>query len=113
MIGATDQLLLTTRQILECGGNLFDAVSLAVKAALFTAVIPNVSVTNVDGGEPELEVRFLGPDIVLFCRERLFARGGAEAKSFEPLRHGEKNKPRSKDPLGRLGNLLKTYSIDR
>ena len=38
MIGATDQLLLTTRQILECGGNLFDAVSLAVKAALFTAV---------------------------------------------------------------------------
>jgi hypothetical protein len=29
---------------------------MAVKAALFTAVIPKVSVTNVDGGEPELEV---------------------------------------------------------
>jgi hypothetical protein len=31
---------------------------MAVKAALFTAVIPKVSVTNVDGGEPELEVPF-------------------------------------------------------
>jgi exosome complex component RRP42 len=44
---------------LECGGNLFDAVSMAVKAALFSTVIPRVSVTNVDGGEPELEVRKL------------------------------------------------------
>ena len=43
-------------QILECGGNLFDAVSMAVKAALFATIIPRVSVTNVDGGEPELEV---------------------------------------------------------
>jgi exosome complex component RRP42 len=44
---------------LECGGNLFDAVSMAVKAALFSTVIPRVSVTNVDGGEPELEVKLI------------------------------------------------------
>ena len=42
--------------ILECGGNLFDAVSMAVKAALYTTLIPKVSVTAVDGGEPELEL---------------------------------------------------------
>ena len=41
---------------MECGGNLFDAVSMAVKAALFATVIPRVTVTAVDGGEPELEV---------------------------------------------------------
>ncbi len=45
-------------QILECGGNLFDAVSMAVKAALFATVIPRVTVTAVDGGEPELEVNY-------------------------------------------------------
>lgn len=43
----------------ECGGNLFDAVSLAVKAALYSTVIPKVSVTLVDGGEPELSVSIL------------------------------------------------------
>ena len=42
--------------ILECGGNLFDAVSMAVKAALFSTLIPRISVTAVDGGEPELEL---------------------------------------------------------
>ncbi|KAK2723255.1 exosome complex exonuclease RRP42-like [Artemia franciscana] len=42
--------------ILQCGGNLFDAVSLAVKGALFNTEIPKISVTSVDGGEPELEV---------------------------------------------------------
>ena len=42
--------------ILECGGNLFDAVSMAVKAALFATLIPRISVTAVDGGEPELEL---------------------------------------------------------
>jgi exosome complex component RRP42 len=31
--------------ILECGGNLFDAVSMAVKAALHSTRIPNVTVT--------------------------------------------------------------------
>jgi exosome complex RNA-binding protein Rrp42 (RNase PH superfamily) len=45
-------------QILECSGNLFDAVSMAVKAALFATVIPRVTVTAVDGGEPELEVNY-------------------------------------------------------
>lgn len=43
-------------QILECGGNLYDAVSLAVKSALFSTRIPKVSVTAVDGGEPEMEL---------------------------------------------------------
>lgn len=42
--------------ILECGGNLFDAISMAIKAALFNTRIPNVRVTAVDGGEPELEL---------------------------------------------------------
>ena len=42
--------------LLEVGGNLHDAVFLAVKAALHSARIPLVSVTSVDGGEPELEL---------------------------------------------------------
>lgn len=42
--------------ILECGGNLSDAVSMAVKAALYTTVVPKVTVTAVDGGDPELEL---------------------------------------------------------
>lgn len=42
--------------ILEVGGNLFDAVSMAAKAALFTTRIPKVTVTAVDGGQPEMEL---------------------------------------------------------
>lgn len=42
--------------ILECGGNLFDAVSMGVKAAMYSTRIPNVKVTAVDGGEPEMEL---------------------------------------------------------
>ncbi|XP_055686602.1 exosome complex component RRP42 [Lutzomyia longipalpis] len=42
--------------ILECGGNLFDAVSLAVKAALFNTKIPKVSAVQEDGGNVELEL---------------------------------------------------------
>lgn len=41
--------------LLECGGNLFDAVSLAVKAALFNTKIPNVTMTKDEGGV-ELDV---------------------------------------------------------
>ncbi|KAK3737287.1 hypothetical protein QZH41_008207, partial [Actinostola sp. cb2023] len=42
--------------VLECGsGNLHDALSLAVKAALHNTSIPNVSVTT-DGGDVELEI---------------------------------------------------------
>ncbi|XP_035903125.1 exosome complex exonuclease RRP42 [Anopheles stephensi] len=40
--------------ILECGGNLFDAVSLAVKAALFNTRIPRVSTAMHDGGSMDL-----------------------------------------------------------
>ena len=63
-------------QILECGGNLFDAVSMAVKAALFCTLIPKVSVTSVDGGEPELEV------MSLFCF-KLVIPGNVWLQSFE------------------------------
>jgi len=41
---------------LECGGNLFDAVSLAVKSALFATEIPSVKVSSMDGDQPELEL---------------------------------------------------------
>lgn len=49
-------LISNSLQILECGGNLFDAVSLAVKAALHSTRIPSVRVAAMDGGEPELEL---------------------------------------------------------
>ena len=35
---------------------MYDAVSMAVKAALFSTLIPKISITAVDGGEPELEL---------------------------------------------------------
>ena len=41
---------------MECGGNLFDAVSLAVKSALFATEIPSVKVSSMDGDQPELEL---------------------------------------------------------
>uniref|UniRef100_A0A182J3L9 Ribosomal RNA-processing protein 42 n=1 Tax=Anopheles atroparvus TaxID=41427 RepID=A0A182J3L9_ANOAO len=40
--------------ILECGGNLFDAVSLAVKGALYNTRIPRVSTAMLDGGSMDL-----------------------------------------------------------
>lgn len=43
-------------QILECGGNLYDAVSLAVKSALYSTQIPTVKVASMDGDQPELEL---------------------------------------------------------
>ncbi len=45
---------LSIRQILECGGNLFDAVSLAVKAALFNTRVPKVQAALMDGGTVDL-----------------------------------------------------------
>lgn len=47
-------------QILECGGNLFDAVSIAVKAALYSTEIPKVKGAMLDGGEADI---FLSDDI--------------------------------------------------
>lgn len=41
--------------LLECGGNLFDAASLAVKAALFNTSIPTLTVSQ-DEGHIELEL---------------------------------------------------------
>ncbi|KAK6627703.1 hypothetical protein RUM44_010182 [Polyplax serrata] len=40
--------------ILECGGNLFDAVGLGVKAALRNTLIPQVVAATLDGADPEL-----------------------------------------------------------
>lgn len=39
---------------MECGGNLFDAVSLAAKAALFNTRIPKVTAAVMDAGEADL-----------------------------------------------------------
>ncbi|EDX07284.1 GD11151 [Drosophila simulans] len=40
--------------ILECGGNLHDAVSLAAKAALFNTKLPRVTATMLDAGITDL-----------------------------------------------------------
>lgn len=42
--------------ILECGGNLFDAVSLAVKAALHNVRVPRVKAATLDGGTVDLQL---------------------------------------------------------
>lgn len=41
--------------ILQCGGNLFDAVGIAVKAALYSTEIPNITSATLDGGEPDIQ----------------------------------------------------------
>ncbi|KAK8390341.1 hypothetical protein O3P69_010192 [Scylla paramamosain] len=43
-------------EILECGGNLFDTVSLGVKAALWATRMPRIYITGEDGGELEFMV---------------------------------------------------------
>jgi len=43
-------------QILQCGGNLFDTVGAAVKAALYNTEIPKVTLAVLDGGKPEIQV---------------------------------------------------------
>ena len=42
--------------LLQCGGNLLDAVGLAVKAALFSTRIPSIRVTCTERGDTELEI---------------------------------------------------------
>lgn len=42
--------------ILECGGNLYDAVSLAVKAALWNTQVPLIKRVDIDGNNIELSV---------------------------------------------------------
>ncbi|XP_014482509.1 PREDICTED: exosome complex component RRP42 [Dinoponera quadriceps] len=42
--------------ILQCGGNLFDAVGAAVKAALYNSEIPRVIAATLDGGEPDIQL---------------------------------------------------------
>lgn len=43
-------------QILQCGGNLFDAVGAAVKAALYNTEVPRVIAATLDGGEPDIQL---------------------------------------------------------
>ncbi|KAG6447358.1 hypothetical protein O3G_MSEX004952 [Manduca sexta] len=65
--------------ILECGGNLCDAVSLGVKAALFNTRIPFVKAVLMDGGNVDLQLsddpydcKYLdvasGPLLVTLCK---------------------------------------------
>ncbi|XP_021516861.1 exosome complex component RRP42 isoform X2 [Meriones unguiculatus] len=42
--------------LLECGGNLFDAISIAVKAALFNTRIPRVRVLEDEEGAKDVEL---------------------------------------------------------
>lgn len=42
--------------VLECGGNLFDAVSLAVKAGLSNTMVPRVETVAMDGGNVDLQI---------------------------------------------------------
>ncbi|XP_017882952.1 exosome complex component RRP42 isoform X1 [Ceratina calcarata] len=42
--------------ILQCGGNLFDAVGAAVKAALYSTEIPRITAATLDGGEPDIQL---------------------------------------------------------
>ncbi|NXX90886.1 EXOS7 protein, partial [Centropus bengalensis] len=42
--------------LLQCGGNLFDAISIAVKAALFNTRIPKVRVLEDEEGSKEIEL---------------------------------------------------------
>lgn len=43
-------------QLLECGGNLYDAVSIAVKTALWDTRIPLVRSVTVDGSNIDMDV---------------------------------------------------------
>ncbi|XP_022914313.1 exosome complex component RRP42 [Onthophagus taurus] len=42
--------------LLECGGNLYDAISIAVKAALWNTSIPHIKSTAIDGNNVELDI---------------------------------------------------------
>ncbi|KAK0082191.1 hypothetical protein PV325_010900 [Microctonus aethiopoides] len=42
--------------VLQCGGNLFDAIGAAVKAALFSTEIPKITAATLDGGEADIQV---------------------------------------------------------
>ncbi|XP_076276664.1 exosome complex component RRP42-like isoform X3 [Lasioglossum baleicum] len=42
--------------VLQCGGNLFDAIGAAVKAALYSTEIPKIIAATLDGGEPDIQL---------------------------------------------------------
>ncbi|XP_076245428.1 exosome complex component Rrp42 isoform X2 [Calliopsis andreniformis] len=51
--------------ILQCGGNLFDAVGAAVKAALYSTEIPKIKTATLDGGEPDIQLSDDAYDCIL------------------------------------------------
>ncbi len=51
--------------VLECGGDLFDAIGMAVKAALYNTRIPKVRVEDDGEGQEEIEVSDDPHDVVL------------------------------------------------
>ena len=53
--GKTCWVLYIDALILECGGNLFDAISIAIKAALHDTRLPDLTVIG-DGAEKDIEV---------------------------------------------------------
>ncbi|XP_034936015.1 exosome complex exonuclease RRP42-like [Chelonus insularis] len=42
--------------ILQCGGNLVDAIGIGVKAALFSVEIPRITAATLDGGEADIQL---------------------------------------------------------
>lgn len=78
--------------VLESGGNLFDSISVAVRAALATTKIPKVTVIEKPGGQFELELAedpedLLTVDIsgvpicVTFCKVCFILTGSAHSRS--------------------------------
>lgn len=43
-------------QLLEVGGNLYDAVSIAVKSALWSTQVPKIKSVNVDGSNVDIQI---------------------------------------------------------
>ncbi|KAM4549502.1 exosome complex component RRP42-like [Fundulus diaphanus] len=62
--------------LLQCDGNLYDAISIAIKAALFNTKIPRVHISSDDEGGKEIELsddpydcmRVNVPCIVTLCK---------------------------------------------
>lgn len=42
--------------VLQCGGNLFDAVGIVVKAALYNTELPNITAATLDGGDADIQL---------------------------------------------------------
>ncbi|XP_016518310.1 exosome complex component RRP42-like [Poecilia formosa] len=45
-----------TLELLQCDGNLYDSISVAIKAALFITKIPRVHISSDEEGRKEIEL---------------------------------------------------------